>query len=259
MGEMQTETVSKISNVDSRQDFMFTLIHQLGFMRLDTWGPALAVIALLEFVLFVIVLKQGARAGAAVFARGREGDNGNVQQPPKPSNRAIRLRNSGDRGRNTLCAICFRTSDLQKIRSLSEKLVQATHNAQRMRVEPFVVDTRNDIQDIPACRAALVFVDPDERLMILEDRRHHMGGDRRDTVQELLNTGSEVLLIIYDDPTEGDFGQDELYSRRLSQVRDHDLLKQLDRKGRVLSIKRGGQFKDHQKEHIVRELNRVFQ
>nr|KAG5710584.1 hypothetical protein BaRGS_013230 [Batillaria attramentaria] len=104
MGEMQTETVSKISNVDSRQDFMFTLIHQLGFMRL-----------------------------------------------------------------------------------------------------------------------------------------------------------AEVLLIIYDDPTEGDVGEDELYSRRLSQVRDHDLLKQLDRKGRVLSIKRGGQLKDHQKEHIVKELNLVFQ
>ncbi|KAK7502632.1 hypothetical protein BaRGS_00006207 [Batillaria attramentaria] len=80
MGEMQTETVSKISNVDSRQDFMFTLIHQLGFMRLDTWGPALAVIALLQFVLFVIVLKQGARAGDAVVAGGREGGNGKVQQ-----------------------------------------------------------------------------------------------------------------------------------------------------------------------------------
>lgn len=50
--------MAKMAGVDSRQDFMFLLIHRLGFMKLDTWGPVVLFVAVLEAVLLAVMCLQ---------------------------------------------------------------------------------------------------------------------------------------------------------------------------------------------------------
>ena len=62
----------------------------------------------------------------------------------------------------------------------------------RLKGRAHVINSMEDVNAIPACRAALVFVDPDEREMIVEDERYHIGqGLRRQAVQRLLDSKGE--------------------------------------------------------------------
>jgi hypothetical protein len=56
-----------------------------------------------------------------------------------------------------------------------------------------VVNSLDDVATIPACRAAMVYVDPDEREMIIEKEGDSVGrGLRRCAVQRLIDSGGKI-------------------------------------------------------------------
>ncbi|PVD19183.1 hypothetical protein C0Q70_21748 [Pomacea canaliculata] len=155
-----------------------------------------------------------------------------------------------DTGDNdTLCIVYFVERDLRQLRRWMNEIIEETRAIQRMRTMNYVIASRDDIRDIPTCRLALVFVNPDERQLILEDD-FHMGSTRRDTVQALHHRGAEVILIVYGDPTSRIrvLQDGSLFDPSLTQVTSHPVLKDLNSRNRILSVKES--FSAHQKRHL---------
>ena len=90
---------------------------------------------------------------------------------------------------NNLAVLCFREADAETSGTWGSQLLQGCSN-KSVQKRVHVISSMQEVDSIPACRAALVFVDPDERGMIIEDPLLHIGqGLRRHAVQRLLDSG----------------------------------------------------------------------
>lgn len=101
---------------------------------------------------------------------------------------------------NTVSVVCFRNDEEMRLVQLGEELIRdAQTKLPNLRVQSCVVNKKDDIRNIPSCKVALVFVYPDEREMILEDPRQHIGGTLRKDVVEVLmdSTGYLPFFLIY--------------------------------------------------------------
>ncbi|XP_076436615.1 uncharacterized protein LOC143276105 [Babylonia areolata] len=263
--DAKNETYSKIDVefqkwIKVREEFrnfmnLFDQITEIkGFLKIDTVGPLLLGLGLVEALLTI---------GMCVLCS--RGLSRNVQQhhhhpasspPPPPSAAAQASPPLISTNNSNLVCLCFRHSDEKLTRTLGAKLLESCP-VQGLALRTFVVNAMEDVPEIPACRAALVFVDPDEREMIIEDERYHIGqGLRRHAVQRLLDSGVEVFIIIFKDKNSATMPEDQRYNPKLGQVDEHAQLKRLKRKDRVVSIK--DRFHDHQTALIVQELGNVF-
>lgn len=94
-------------------------------------------------------------------------------------------------GNKNVALLCFRNDDGEIVNRWGDEILQSCNSKPRKRVH--VIESLDDVTAIPPCRAALVFVDPDEMEMIIEDERHHIGMSlRRQAVQRLLDSRGKI-------------------------------------------------------------------
>lgn len=224
-----------------------------GFMNIETFGPILLVVAIVEIVLVFglcsICCSTGWRRSHMTLLQPQV--NGQVMQGAGQSPPLAQINTNN----STLAVVCFRDSDEDRCEKWAETIIASL--IQKPQLTAHVVNSVNDIASIPACRVALVFVDPDEREMIIEDERHHIGqGLRRQAVQRLMDSNVMVFVVIFNDKNSEKITGTNLFNKELRQIYDHRQLKQLKADKRIISIK--SDFLPHQKQHIVKELQRQF-
>ncbi|KAK7095163.1 uncharacterized protein [Littorina saxatilis] len=158
-------------------------------------------------------------------------------------------------GNKNVALLCFRNDDGEIVNRWGDEILQSCNSKPRKRVH--VIESLDDVTAIPPCRAALVFVDPDEMEMIIEDERHHIGMSlRRQAVQRLLDSRVEVFIVVYHDKNTNDLTSGQMYNRKLGQIDQHAQLKQLKGQTRVFSMK--DSLKPWQTGQIVGEMDAIF-
>ncbi|XP_062595373.1 uncharacterized protein LOC134256711 [Saccostrea cucullata] len=94
----------------------------------------------------------------------------------------------------------------------------------------------DEVKQTMPTKIAFVFVDFNERNIILEDPETEKGDLRRMTTQGLLKMGCDVFVIYVRDKGSRNLGRDGLYNPSLFSVEKHAVLHKLKEKRRVLSL-----------------------
>ncbi|XP_025078753.1 uncharacterized protein LOC112554891 [Pomacea canaliculata] len=244
LDRVYNETSKKFAEAEEKRELVYSVIKHLNFMRADSWGMLVILMGAMEVILYFYI---------CIFLNNRRPRSTDAR-PSVPVAPPARV-DTGDN--DTLCIVYFVERDLRQLRRWMNEIIEETRAIQRMRTMNYVIASRDDIRDIPTCRLALVFVNPDERQLILEDD-FHMGSTRRDTVQALHHRGAEVILIVYGDPTSRIrvLQDGSLFDPSLTQVTSHPVLKDLNSRNRILSVKES--FSAHQKRHLVATIDQIF-
>ncbi|XP_063416647.1 uncharacterized protein LOC134698897 [Mytilus trossulus] len=118
-------------------------------------------------------------------------------------------------------------------------------------MKPFLLQLADpDALSIPRCRFVFVFVDFNERNVILETPGQDLGDKKVVTVRACQKMGADVFVIYTRDRDSSHLGDGKLYNKDLSAFTKHDLLKELTAKNRGLSV--NDTFSSYQKSHIRR-------
>ncbi|CAC5421760.1 unnamed protein product [Mytilus coruscus] len=115
-------------------------------------------------------------------------------------------------------------------------------------LEESIWGTDSDALSIPRCRFVFVFVDFNERNVILENPDQELGDKKVVTVKACQKMGADVFVIYTRDRDSGNLGDGKLYNKELSAFTKHFLLKELTAKDRGLRV--NGTFTPYQKRNI---------
>ncbi|XP_061165095.1 putative leucine-rich repeat-containing protein DDB_G0290503 [Saccostrea echinata] len=117
-----------------------------------------------------------------------------------------------------------------------KNLIDAVPKPTSTQIHSCLIHRSSDIPHTTPSKVVFIFVDFNERNIILEDPETEIGDLRRLTTQGLLNMGCDVFVIYVKDRGSQDLPRDQLYSPRLYSVERHPILHKLKEKHRVLSL-----------------------
>ncbi|XP_046546720.1 E3 ubiquitin-protein ligase BRE1-like [Haliotis rubra] len=155
---------------------------------------------------------------------------------------------------DSLCIVTFHTETEMKhadqTRSVFESVQQPCPT-----IHTRVIRCHADIKQLPGSRVFLVFVDFNERHVILEDPTKGLGDLRVTTVRSLWRFGADVTVIYCGDRGSVNLGSG-LFNPDLSSIHRQKELTQLQKSDRILSI--CSDFSNDQKEHCRTFINRLL-
>ncbi|XP_052103104.1 uncharacterized protein LOC127736564 isoform X2 [Mytilus californianus] len=168
----------------------------------------------------------------------------NRQNQPRRMNTILDQIYSGNL-EESICILSFygETQDLH-YRILTSALQQ-----KEIPMKPFLLKvTDPDAKSIPRCHFVFVFVDFNERNVILENPDQELGDKKVVTVKACQKMGADVFVIYTRDRDSNDLEDGKLYNKDLSAFTGHFLLKKFTAKNRGLSV--NDTFTPYQKSHI---------
>ncbi|XP_067677593.1 uncharacterized protein [Haliotis asinina] len=154
----------------------------------------------------------------------------------------------------SLCVVTFHTETEVKhadqARSVFESVQQPCPT-----IHTRVIRCHADIKQLPGSRVFFVFVDFNERNVILEDPTKGLGDLRVTTVRSLWGFGADVTVIYCGDRGSMNLGS-SLFNPDLGSIHRQKELSQLKKSDRILSI--CSDFSNDQKEHCRNFINRLL-
>ncbi|XP_062595372.1 putative uncharacterized protein DDB_G0282133 [Saccostrea cucullata] len=119
-------------------------------------------------------------------------------------------------------------------------------------IDAVLVDREDKILTIKPSCLVFIFVDRNDRNIILEDSESEIGNLRRITTQSFMKMGSTVVVVYVNDRKSRNLDGRDLYNPFLQSVKRHPVLRELQEKGRVFSVM--DNFNQNQNEHIKQLL-----
>ncbi|XP_063442163.1 uncharacterized protein LOC134722472 [Mytilus trossulus] len=136
---------------------------------------------------------------------------------------------------NKFCVISFSKETHNKHRRITRPSVEGRLRIKKMDEADFVVTNDKSVLKIPHCKVILVFVDHNQKDVILETP----GEDEEDikllTVQACRKMGADVFVIYVGDEGSESLMAGCLYNPQLTTVAEHFELKQLEQRNRVIT------------------------
>nr|XP_022322400.1 uncharacterized protein LOC111123950 isoform X2 [Crassostrea virginica] len=111
-----------------------------------------------------------------------------------------------------------------------------------------LVQRFDDIMDVQPHKVVIIFVDFNNRNIILENEETEIGDLRNQTTKMFLSLKCDVLVVYCKDKGSQDLPPENLYNPRLHSIDRQPVLSELKNKKRVLSI--NDKFHPHQVEHL---------
>ncbi|XP_062595377.1 ankyrin repeat domain-containing protein 18B-like [Saccostrea cucullata] len=134
-------------------------------------------------------------------------------------------------------------------------LIDAVPKPTSTKVHPCPIQCSNDILRIKPSKVAFVFVDFNERNIILEDPETEIGDLRRLTTEGLLKMGCDVFVVYVRDRGSETLAPGQLYNPQLHSIGHHSVLSKLKERNRVLSVYNS--FLPHQVKFLEDSLKRL--
>ncbi|KAK3097323.1 hypothetical protein FSP39_008629, partial [Pinctada imbricata] len=103
-------------------------------------------------------------------------------------------------------------------------------------LQPHLLDHHDDILTIPRSKVIIVYVEKNQRNIILEDPDQELGDLRRTTVEAALKMGATVVVVYMHHDESRNLGNNELYCPKLQSVTRHYVLSKLEKQKCVLSV-----------------------
>ncbi|XP_076110357.1 uncharacterized protein LOC143079077 [Mytilus galloprovincialis] len=136
---------------------------------------------------------------------------------------------------NKFCVISFSHETHNKHRRITRPSVERRLRIKKMNEADFVVTNDKSVLKIPHCKVILVFVDHNQKDVILETP----GEDEEDikllTVQACRKKGADVFVIYVGDEGSESLMAGCLYNPQLTTVAEHFELKQIEQRNRVIT------------------------
>lgn len=120
-----------------------------------------------------------------------------------------------------------------------------------------LVSGHEKIPELPRSKIYLVFVDFNERDIILEHPEREIGDLRMTTVQGARKMGGDVFVVYVKDKGSQNLDRDHLYNERLHSIVTHPELSVLNEKQRVLTTY--DEFTVFQRTHLAKCFIRTLQ
>ncbi|XP_071175371.1 uncharacterized protein [Mytilus edulis] len=145
----------------------------------------------------------------------------------------------------SICILSF----YEETQDLHHRIITSALQQKDVPMKPFLLKVADpDALSIPRCRFVFVFVDFNERNVILENPGQELGDKKVVTVKACQKMGADVFVIYTRDRDSSHLGDGKLYNKDLSSFTKHYLLKELTAKNRGLSVNET--FSPYQKSHI---------
>ncbi|XP_069115286.1 myosin heavy chain, clone 203-like isoform X2 [Argopecten irradians] len=158
---------------------------------------------------------------------------------------------------NQICVVSFY---LDTNRALHMRLVESACSGSELskvnRVSS-LVSGHEKIPELPRSKIYLVFVDFNERDIILEHPEREIGDLRMTTVQGARKMGGDVFVVYVKDKGSQNLDRDHLYNERLHSIVTHPELSVLNEKQRVLTTY--DEFTVFQRTHLAKCFIRTLQ
>nr|XP_022327508.1 uncharacterized protein LOC111126884 [Crassostrea virginica] len=118
-----------------------------------------------------------------------------------------------------------------------------------------LVQSSEDLMDIEPHKLVIIFVDFNDRKIILENEETEVGDLRNQTTKLFKFLGCDVFVVYCKDKGSQDLPPNNLYNPRLQSIERHPVLSELKRKNRVLSI--NDKFHPHQVELLKQSCQQL--
>ncbi|XP_041373480.1 uncharacterized protein LOC121386596 [Gigantopelta aegis] len=115
-------------------------------------------------------------------------------------------------------------------------------------VTGFTVHRHDDLPSIPRTKVYVMFVDFNERSVILEDPRKGLGDLRLLTMRQLWSLGGDAMLVYCGDVGSRHLKGNDLFNRDLTSIYHHQELSRLKTQERMFSMH--DRFTTYQENHI---------
>ncbi|XP_048250918.1 uncharacterized protein LOC124124987 isoform X2 [Haliotis rufescens] len=212
----------------------------------------LNIIAVVFVVMYVRQTQSSATASSTAPASTAAASRNNVQRGSRREE-LYELQWSRPM-EDSVCVVAFHTETegrhADQTRSVFESVKQPCPT-----IHSRVIRRHTDITQLPGSRVFLVFVDFNERNVILEDPTKGLGDLRVTTVRSLWRFGADVTVIYCGD--QGSVNLDSrLFNQDLGSIHRQQELTQLKSDERILSIY--SDFSNTQRQHCRNFINRLL-
>nr|XP_022328401.1 uncharacterized protein LOC111127493 [Crassostrea virginica] len=153
---------------------------------------------------------------------------------------------------NSICVVGFDEGESQRKHvEMAKDLVESTS---RLQMKSVVVSSLESLCNIPPSKIFLMFVDYNERNIIIEDDSIK-DGIRRQTLDVLQEKGAEVIVIYCWELSSARLEEGHLFAPKLASIGQSPRLRQLRDNNAIFSIYKT--FNQHQKAAFQRKLGEV--
>ncbi|XP_063439838.1 uncharacterized protein LOC134721060 [Mytilus trossulus] len=154
---------------------------------------------------------------------------------------------------NKVCVLSFYSETMNLHKQLVKSALASSRRGNNIEVIQHLVRRHEDISSIPPARYIFVFVDFNERNVILENPGQDLGDKKLVTVQAAQKIGADVFVTYVRDRGSNQLVPGNLYNQELSAFTSHHVLRTLENKQRCFSVYET--FNNTQKDSIVRSIS----
>ncbi|XP_071175529.1 putative leucine-rich repeat-containing protein DDB_G0290503 [Mytilus edulis] len=154
---------------------------------------------------------------------------------------------------NKVCVLSFYSETMNLHKQLVKSALATKNRGGNIEIIQHLVRRHEDILNIPGARYIFVFVDFNERNVILENPGQDLGDKKLVTVQAAQKLGADVFVTYVRDRGSNQLVPGNLYNQELSAFTSHQVLRGLESNQRCFSVYET--FNNTQKESIVRSIS----
>ena len=154
---------------------------------------------------------------------------------------------------NKICILSFYAETQSLHKSLVTSALMLSRRGKTMQIIPHLVRRHEDILHIPSARYIFIFVDFNERNVILEKPDQDLGDKKVVTVKAAQKLGGDVFVTYVRDKGSANLFPGNLFNINLSAFTTHPVLKPLEINQRCFSVYE--HYTNTQREHIAGVLS----
>lgn len=117
-----------------------------------------------------------------------------------------------------------------------QNLLKMVSRPQALPMQSYLIENQVNLSEVIPHLVTIIFVDFNERNIILENPEIEVGDHRRFTTEIFLELGCDVFVIYCKDRGSQTLPQNQLYNTKLHSINQHATLVKLKKKNRVFSV-----------------------
>lgn len=117
-----------------------------------------------------------------------------------------------------------------------QNLLKFVSRPQALPMQSYLIENQVDLSEVNPYLVTIIFVDFNERNIILENPEIEVGDHRRFTTEIFLELGCDVFVIYCKDRGSQTLPPNQLYNTKLHSINQHATLVKLKKKNRVFSV-----------------------
>lgn len=117
-----------------------------------------------------------------------------------------------------------------------QNLLKFVSRPQALPMQSYLIENQVDLSEVNPYMVTIIFVDFNERNIILENPEIEVGDHRKFTTEIFLELGCNVFVVYCKDRDSQNLPPNQFYNTKLHSINQHATLSKLKKKDRVFSV-----------------------